>query len=102
MQNRLVGWWELERQAFRRGIAQKIASMRNWRVGVLYGARITKARHSAGFVFGVARGFRWRRLCPCSSPVLSAPVGGRTALLRLRAAPWGIGTASAWVQHRHP
>ena len=38
MPSGLMGWWELERDAFRRRIANKMASMRNWRVGVLYGA----------------------------------------------------------------
>jgi D-alanine-D-alanine ligase len=34
----LLGWWEFEREAFRTSIETKIAAMRNWRVGVLYGA----------------------------------------------------------------
>ena len=38
MSSELLGWWDFERDAFRASIEQKVAAMRGWRVGVLYGA----------------------------------------------------------------
>ena len=65
MSRELLGWWEFEPEAFRVAIEKKIVAMRDWRVGVLYGATSvedgTYMRHKPSYelsVVDIAQSFK--------------------------------------------